>query len=80
MFEESRLGEVIDVIRAEPGADTVAVAAGLHWSRSWSQMQGVPRRFAIGEAYAHLVHLEHTGRVINKGTDVDSWHLPSAED
>jgi glyoxylase-like metal-dependent hydrolase (beta-lactamase superfamily II) len=70
-----RLGEVIDVIRAEPGADTVAVTAGLHWSRPWSQMQGMPRRFAIGEAYAHLVHLEHTGHIVNKGADVDSWHL-----
>ena len=77
---DARLGEVIDVIRAEPGADTVAVAAGLHWSRSWSQMQGMPRRFAIGEAYAHLLHLEQTGRLINKGTDIDSWHLAGTGD
>jgi len=48
--------------------DTVAVTAGLHWSRPWSQMQGMPRRFAIGEAYAHLVHLEHTGHIVNKGS------------
>jgi glyoxylase-like metal-dependent hydrolase (beta-lactamase superfamily II) len=75
---DARLSEVIDVIRAEPGADTVTVAAGLHWSRSWGQMQGMPRRFAIGEAYAHLLHLEQTGRIINKGTDVDSWHLADA--
>jgi glyoxylase-like metal-dependent hydrolase (beta-lactamase superfamily II) len=75
---DARLGEVIDVIRAEPGADSVTVAAGLHWSRSWPQMNGMPRRFAIGEAYAHLVHLEQTGRIINKGTDVDSWHLAGA--
>jgi hypothetical protein len=77
---DARLGEVIDVIRAEPGADTVAVAAGLHWSRPWSQMQGMPRRFAIGEAYAHLIHLEQTGSVVNKGADVDSWQLASAGD
>ncbi|MFE2432697.1 MBL fold metallo-hydrolase [Streptomyces sp. NPDC059373] len=70
-----RLAEVIDVVRAEPGADTVTVTAGLKWSRSWSQMQGPPRRFAIGEAYAHLVHLARTGSVVNKGVDVDAWHL-----
>ena len=70
-----RLGEVIDVIRAEPGADTVVVTEGLHWSRPWPDMHGMARRFAIGEAYAHLVHLEHTGYIINKGTDVDSWYL-----
>jgi hypothetical protein len=26
------------------------------------------------------VHLEQTGRVINKGTDVDSWHLVNPGD
>jgi glyoxylase-like metal-dependent hydrolase (beta-lactamase superfamily II) len=77
---DARLAEIIGIVRAEPGADSVAVAAGLHWSRPWSEMNGMPRRFAIGEAYAHLVHLEHTGRVINKGTDVDSWYLPGAAD
>jgi glyoxylase-like metal-dependent hydrolase (beta-lactamase superfamily II) len=77
---DARLGEVIDVIRAEPGADSVAVAAGLHWSRPWAQMNGMPRRFAIGEAYAHLLHLEQTGRVINKGTETDSWQLAGAGD
>ena len=77
---DARLGEVIDVIRAEPGANTLTVAAGLHWSRPWSQMQGMPRRFAVGEAYAHLLHLEQTGRIVNKGEDVDSWQLASAKD
>lgn len=74
------LGEVIDVIRAEPGANTLTVAAGLHWSRPWSQMQGMPRRFAVGEACAHLLHLEQTGRIVNKGEDIDSWQLASAKD
>jgi glyoxylase-like metal-dependent hydrolase (beta-lactamase superfamily II) len=77
---DARLAEVIAVIRAEPGADTVAVAAGLHWSRPWAQMQGMPRRFAIGEAYAHLLHLEQTGRIVNKGADVDGWHLADSGD
>jgi glyoxylase-like metal-dependent hydrolase (beta-lactamase superfamily II) len=72
---DARLSEVIGMIRAEPGADTAAVAAGLHWSRPWSQMHGMPRRFAIGEAYAHLVHLEHTGHIVNKGAEVDRWYL-----
>ncbi|MFD4556574.1 MBL fold metallo-hydrolase [Streptomyces sp. NPDC058469] len=70
-----RLAEVIDVVRAEPGADTAAVTAGLRWSRPWPQMQGTARRFAIGEAYAHLVHLARTGFIVNKGVDADAWHL-----
>lgn len=69
-----RLAEVIDVIRTKPGANTVTVTEGLHWSRPWSEMHGM-RRFAIGEAYAHLVHLEHIGHIVNKGVDVDAWYL-----
>jgi hypothetical protein len=61
-------------IHAEPGCTTVTVAEALHWSRPWDQMLGMQRRFAIGEAYSHLVHLEATGYVTNKGTDVDAWH------
>jgi hypothetical protein len=37
-------------------------------------MQGIQRRFAICEAYAHLIHLQRTGHVTNKGIDVDIWH------
>ena len=70
-----RLAEVTSVVRGEPGLSTLAVAAGLRWSRPWDRMEGMSRRFAIGEAYAHLVHLERTSRIVNKGTDIDSWYL-----
>jgi glyoxylase-like metal-dependent hydrolase (beta-lactamase superfamily II) len=72
---EVRLAEVIQVLQAQPGATTVTVTEGLHWSRSWSEMHGILRRSAIGEAYAHLVHLERTGFIVNKGIDVDAWHV-----
>jgi glyoxylase-like metal-dependent hydrolase (beta-lactamase superfamily II) len=71
---QERLAEVMATIRAEPGCTSVTVAENLHWSRPWDQMLGMQRRFAIGEAYSHLVHLEATGYVTNKGTDVDAWH------
>jgi hypothetical protein len=61
-------------LHARPGCSTVTVTEALHWSRPWDQMLGMQRKFAIGEAYSHLVHLEATGYVTNKGTDVDSWH------
>jgi glyoxylase-like metal-dependent hydrolase (beta-lactamase superfamily II) len=70
-----RLGEVLAAVAAAPGCTTVTVAAALHWSRPWEQMLGLPRRFAIGEAYSHLVHLAATGRVVNKGAAVDAWHV-----
>jgi glyoxylase-like metal-dependent hydrolase (beta-lactamase superfamily II) len=71
---EVRLGEVLTVLRDQPGTTSAGVAAGLHWSRVWDQMQGLQRRFAIGEAYAHLVHLEKSGYVANRGSDVDEWY------
>jgi glyoxylase-like metal-dependent hydrolase (beta-lactamase superfamily II) len=71
---EQRLAEVMAALRATPGTTSVQVTEALKWSRPWEQMQGLQRRFAIGEAYAHLVHLERTGFVSNKGTDVDAWH------
>jgi hypothetical protein len=71
---EARLGEVMALLRETPGSTSVQVAEGLVWSRPWDQMQGMQRRFAVGEAYSHLVHLERTGYVVNKGIDVDSWY------
>jgi glyoxylase-like metal-dependent hydrolase (beta-lactamase superfamily II) len=75
---EIRLGEVMTTLHASPGASTVAVAEALKWSRPWSQMVGPQRRFAIGEAHSHLIHLERAGYIANKGlgedgTGVDSW-------
>jgi glyoxylase-like metal-dependent hydrolase (beta-lactamase superfamily II) len=71
---QERLGEVMATVRAEPGCTSVTVAESLHWSRPWDQMLGMQRRFAIGEAYSHLMHLDATGYITNKGTDVDAWH------
>jgi glyoxylase-like metal-dependent hydrolase (beta-lactamase superfamily II) len=76
---EARLGEVMAVVAAAPGCTTVAAAAALEWSRPWDQMVGPQRRFAIGEAYSHLIYLERTGYLANKGiaadrTGVDSWY------
>lgn len=74
LHHEARLGEVMTGLRTAPGMTSVQVAEVLHWSRPWSQMLGIQRRFAIGEAYSHLFHLEHTGYITNKGIDVDDWH------
>ena len=71
---EARLAEVMTLLRQVPGSTSVQVAERLVWSRPWDQMQGLQRRFAVGEAYSHLVHLERTGYAVNKGIDVDSWY------
>ena len=71
----SRLWEVVAVLEREPGATSLLVAENLHWSRPWSQTQGVVRRSAIGEAYAHLKHLETLGLIVNRGEEVDAWRI-----
>jgi glyoxylase-like metal-dependent hydrolase (beta-lactamase superfamily II) len=77
---QERLAEVLTCLRADPGASTVEVAEALHWSRPWNQMQGMPRRFAIGEAYAHLIHLKQTGFIAHTGTKTDTWYAVSDTD
>jgi glyoxylase-like metal-dependent hydrolase (beta-lactamase superfamily II) len=72
---EVRLREVLDGLIRQPGSSSAEVAAMLHWSRPWEQMLGMQRRFAIGEAYAHLVHLAATDRIANRGAEVDEWYL-----
>jgi glyoxylase-like metal-dependent hydrolase (beta-lactamase superfamily II) len=74
-----RLDEVLAVLATAPGADTVAVAQGLSWSRPWSDYTGFMRRAAIGEAYAHLVHLRQLGLIVDTGNRVDSWHTTQKE-
>ena len=75
---EVRLGEVMTALHAAPGAPTTVVAEALKWSRPWPEMVGPQRRFAVGEAYSHLVYLEYAGFVRNKGSEsasgVDSWY------
>jgi hypothetical protein len=43
-------------------------------------MHGIPRRFAIGEAYAHLLHLNQTGFIAHTGTETDTWYAVSDTD
>jgi glyoxylase-like metal-dependent hydrolase (beta-lactamase superfamily II) len=75
-----RLGEVLAAVRQAPGSSTFAVAEALHWSRPWSEMVGAPRMFAVGEAYAHTVHLETTGYLANRGAEVDAWFAMRDDD
>lgn len=65
----ARLREVLEVIAAAPGCSTSDVAAALTWSRPWDQAHGIVRRSAIGETYAHLVHLQRRGLISNAAED-----------
>ncbi len=75
----ARLQEVLEIVAAAPGCTTFDVAACLMWSRPWDQNRGVVRRSAIGETFAHLLHLERRGLITNTtavGTvGADRWQL-----
>ncbi len=71
----ARLDEVIDVVTAADGCSTLEVAERLTWSRPWDQSQGLVRRSAIGETFAHLLHLERQGVLANTENPGDHWSL-----
>jgi glyoxylase-like metal-dependent hydrolase (beta-lactamase superfamily II) len=76
----ARLREVLEVIAAAPGCTTSAVTARLTWSRPWDQAAGMVRRSAIGETYAHLVHLQRRGLISNAAEGHAAEHDAPAAD
>ena len=73
----ARFAEVLAAIAA--GVTTAwAIAARMHWSRSWDQIQGFMRRAAVGEALAHLCALEGQGLVREVGGEPSHWQLVQA--
>jgi hypothetical protein len=71
----ARLAEVVAVVAAADGCSTLEVAERLTWSRPWEQSQGLVRRSAIGETYAHLVHLQRQGLLTNSENPDDHWSV-----
>jgi hypothetical protein len=49
------------------------VASQLRWSRPWPEIGGFMRRAALGETQAHLIELEHRGRVTSSGDAPTRW-------
>jgi glyoxylase-like metal-dependent hydrolase (beta-lactamase superfamily II) len=76
---EKRLAEAEGVVAG--GADTVwTVASRLRWSRPWPEIGGFMRRAALGEAQAHLIELEHRGRVAGSGDAPRRWSAAARPD
>ena len=71
----ARLDEVVAAVAAADGCSTLEVAERLTWSRPWEQSQGLVRRSAIGETYAHLLHLERKGILSNTENPSDHWSV-----
>jgi glyoxylase-like metal-dependent hydrolase (beta-lactamase superfamily II) len=71
----ARLDEVLAVVAAADGCTTLEVAERLTWSRPWRQSQGLIRRSAIGETYAHLLHLQRRSLLSNTENPHDHWRI-----
>ena len=60
---ETRLDEIVKVVRSNPGCTAWEVALSLTWSRSWESIEFWMRRAALGETLAHLMVLEDRAAV-----------------
>ena len=71
---DERMRDVEFAVR--DGARTVwQVASTIRWSRPWSQLRGLSRRSAIGEAHAHLERLAQEGRLERTRGTPDRWSV-----
>ncbi len=77
----ARLLETVELVGESPGATGWDIALATTWSRSFSDLEPVMRRAAVGEALAHLELLESEGLVTSARSHVVRWTLaksPSA--
>ena len=59
---------------ADGAATAWEVATQMSWARPWPDLAAFDRRAAVAEASAHLVRLEHEGRVAcDRARDVHTW-------
>lgn len=61
-----RLEGALDIVRSRPGQTAYEIAGGMAWSircRNWEDFPLTQKFFAVGEALAHLDHLEARGLV-----------------
>lgn len=74
-----RLYEVAGLLDVNGAATSWQVAEGLRWSRPWSEMEPYARRSANGEALAHLILMEHGGRVERSSGPVVMWSTAGSD-
>jgi hypothetical protein len=67
----------VEVLTAIADGVTTAwdIAERMRWSRPWDRIDGFMRRAAVGEAMAHLQHLEHRGMVREVQGEPSQWEL-----
>jgi glyoxylase-like metal-dependent hydrolase (beta-lactamase superfamily II) len=69
----ARLEEIEAAVRHRPGATAWELTLGLGWSRPWDQLSPLMQRAAFGETMAHLVLLQHQGRLRRQAGPPQRW-------
>ena len=66
-----RLGEILDIVRAEPELTAYEIAGRMRWSirSAWREFPVQQKFFAVGECMAHLDHLVCQGRLRRQERD-----------
>jgi len=75
-----RLEEIVEVIRARPGATAWEITLRLHWSRPWDDIESFMQRQANGETLAHCVLLELHGRIRREGTTPALFYVEDGQE
>jgi glyoxylase-like metal-dependent hydrolase (beta-lactamase superfamily II) len=70
-----RLAEIEAVLAKTPGSSCWDITLGLSWSRPFEDLHDYMQRAANGETLAHLVLLEHRGRVRRESTVPTRFYL-----
>lgn len=70
-YHRDRLADVVAL--AGSSATVWEVASRIHRSREWDELPDGARLTALAEAYAHLAHLEATGKVESTGEHPLRW-------
>jgi glyoxylase-like metal-dependent hydrolase (beta-lactamase superfamily II) len=65
-----RLTEIEGILKKTPGISCWDITLALSWSRPWDDIHDYMQRAANGETLAHLVLLEHRGRVAREEATV----------
>ena len=68
-----RSAEVLAAVARLETPTAWAIAAELTWSRGWSELHGLLRRFALSETMAHLHYLAEQGALASEGTSPIHW-------
>ena len=77
-----RLGEVLDILAADPGLTAYEITSRMKWkihANSWADFPAAQKWFAVGECLSHLDHLVLEGKVSVKETEEARYYYKASD-